>query len=144
MICPTGKLPFIDTKNGEDRSIRLCERAYKTLLSIGPKETGPVFTYRGKAMKRVKTSFDHARDKAGLTDVRFHDLRHTFASRLVQGGLPLYDVMHLTGHRSLEMVQRYAHLAPDFQEGALKVLNAEWHDLGTDQMYLKKENRLSH
>jgi hypothetical protein len=39
---------------------------------------------------------------AGLKDVRFHDLRHTFASRLVQGGVPLYDVMHHMGHKSLD------------------------------------------
>ena len=63
-----------------------------------------------------------------------------FASRLVQGGVSLYEVMHLTGHKSLEMVQRYSHLAPDFQEGAIAVLDnrpgvttemTSWHDLGT-------------
>jgi len=66
-----------------------------------------------------------AREKSGIEDLRFHDLRHTFASRLVQGGVPLYNVMHLTGHKSLEMVQRYAHLAPDFQEGAIAVLDSD-------------------
>ena len=66
-----------------------------------------------------------------MDDVRFHDLRHTFASRLVQGGVPLYNVMQLMGHKSLEMVQRYAHLAPDYQEGAVQVLNRLGHNLGT-------------
>ncbi|MAN79671.1 MAG: integrase [Rhodospirillaceae bacterium] len=60
----------------------------------------------------------------GLNDVRFHDLRHTFASRLVQQGVSLYEVMHLTGHKSVSMVQRYAHLAPDFQEEAIAALEA--------------------
>ena len=101
------------------------------MLDIGPKETGLVFTYKGKAIQRVKRSFDRAREMAGLADVRFHDLRHTFASRLVQGGVPLYDVMHLTGHKSLEMVQRYAHLAPDYQERAMGVLNGVGHNMGT-------------
>ena len=64
-------------------------------------------------------------------DVRFHDLRHTFASRLVQGGVPLYEVMHLTGHKSLEMAQRYAHLAPDYAERAMRALDAIGHDSGT-------------
>ncbi len=122
---------FTKTKNGEDRTVRLCNRAYQTLVDLGPNKFGPVFTYKGKAMKRVDTSFDSARKKAGMEDVRFHDLRHTFASRLVQGGVPLYDVMHLTGHKSLEMVQRYAHLAPDYQEGAIQVLNNRGHNLGT-------------
>ena len=78
-----------------------------------------------------KTSFDKARLKSGLDDVRFHDLRHTFASRLVQGGVPLYDVMHMTGHKSLEMVQRYAHLAPEFQSKSIKVLDQFSHNMGT-------------
>ena len=82
-----------------------------------------------------KKSCDSAREKAGIEDFRFHDLRHTFASRLVQGGVPLYNVMHLTGHKSLTMVQRYAHLAPDFQEGTIRVLDprtdSQWHNLGT-------------
>ena len=92
---------------------------------------------------RVKTSFNNARQKAGIEDLRFHDLRHTFASRLVQGGVPLYNVMHLTGHKSLEMVQRYAHLAPDFQEGAIAVLdsdrNGETEGLGHNLGTVKKQ-----
>ena len=115
------RVTFLDTKNGEDRSVRLCQRAVDTLIALEPKNSRPVFTYQGKAMKCVKTAFYKARSKAGLEDVRFHDLRHTFASRLVQGGIPLYNVMHLTGHKSLSMVQRYAHLAPDFQEGAMHI-----------------------
>jgi integrase len=122
---------FVNTKNGEDRTVRLCDRAVAILIGLHPKDGGAVFTYKGKAMKRVKTSFGSARKKAGLEDVRFHDLRHTFASRLVQGGVSLYDVMHFTGHKSLDMVQRYAHLAPNYQEGAIQVLNNRRHDLGT-------------
>jgi len=117
------RITFVQTKNGEDRTVRLCERAYQTLVDLGPKDTGPVFTYKDKAMKGYKTAFDKARANAGLEDFRFHDLRHTFASRLVQGGVPLYNVMHLTGHKSLEMVQRYSHLAPEFQEAAIAVLD---------------------
>ena len=102
---------------------------------MDPEEQGPVFTFRGKGLKTLGTSFPQAREAAGLPHVHFHDLRHTYASRLVQGGVTLYDVMHLMGHKSLRMVQRYAHLAPDYQKGALKVLNRApgngWHDLGT-------------
>lgn len=46
-------------------------------------------------------------------------------------GVPLYDVKHLMGHKSLEMVQRYAHLAPDYQKRAIGVLNRFGHNLGT-------------
>jgi len=118
---------FIDTKNGEDRTVRLTDRAKKVLADLGPKENGPVFTYQGKAIESVKTSFDKAKELAGIEGLRFHDLRHTFASRLVQNGVSLYEVMHLTGHKGFSMVQRYAHLAPDFQTQAIDKLN----DAGT-------------
>ncbi len=117
------RITFIETKNGEDRSVRLCERAYQTLLALGPKEQGPVFTWGSKAVKDMRSSFAKACERAGIENFRFHDLRHTFASRLVQGGVPLYEVMNLTGHKSLSMVQRYAHLAPEFQEAAIRVLD---------------------
>jgi len=119
-----GTVAFTKTKNGEDRSVRLTDRAKQVLVGLDPKESGPVFTYRGQAIKCVKTTFDKARKRAELEDFRFHDLRHTFASRLAQQGVPLYEIMHLTGHKSFQMVQRYAHLAPDFQERAIGALNA--------------------
>ena len=124
------RVRFVDTKNGEDRSVRLCDRACATMASLGPKGRGPVFTFRGRPIESVKAAFNAAREKAGVEDVRFHDLRHTFASRLVQGGVPLYDVMHLMGHKSLDMVQRYSHLAPDYQKGAIEVLNRLGHKMG--------------
>ncbi len=123
------RITFVKTKNGDDRTIRLCNRAYDTLQELNPASSGPVFTYKGKAVKDMRSAFERTRNLAGLDDVRFHDLRHTFASRLVQGGVPLYDVMHLTGHKSLEMVQRYSHLAPDYQEGSMRVLDRYWQDL---------------
>lgn len=118
-----GLVTFTKTKNGEDRSIRLTERAKQVLKDLRPKDIGPVFTYGGKPMKDIKHSFDKARQDAGVEDFRFHDLRHTFASRLVQQGVPLYEVMHLTGHKSFSMVQRYS-LAPDYQERAIEALNS--------------------
>ena len=53
-----------------------------------------------------------AAQRAGLTDVSLHVLRHTFISRLVQAGRPLPEVAALAGHRDIRMTMRYAHLAP--------------------------------
>jgi len=125
------RVTFRDTKNGEDRTIRLCQRAEATLRVLGPKSRGTVFTFRGHPIKSLKTSWATACAGAGIEDLRFHDLRHTFASRLVQSGVPLYEVMSLTGHKSLEMVQRYAHLAPDYQERAIHALDQFGHNSGT-------------
>lgn len=76
------------------------------------RSNGPVFKFRGKGIESVDSGFRSARKAADLPDVHFHDLRHTFASRLVQGGVPLYEVMTMLGLKSLAMVTRYAHLSP--------------------------------
>ena len=51
--------------------------------------------------------------------VRIHDLRHTFASRLVSSGVPIFDVSKLLGHMSITMTMRYAHLSPNAFESAI-------------------------
>jgi integrase len=71
----------------------------------------------------VSHAFLRAARAAKLTDVRFHDLRHTFASRLVQEGVPLNNVRELLGHRSMAMVLRYAHLAPSNLRDAIDALD---------------------
>lgn len=66
------------------------------------KGTGP----RGYAAKGIRTAFK----RAGLNDVRIHDLRHTCASRLVQNGMSLYEVSQMLGHVDVQTTQIYAHL----------------------------------
>jgi site-specific recombinase XerD len=56
-------------------------------------------------------SWHTARCKAGLPDLRIHDLRHTFASTLVNQGVPLYEVQKLLGHSQIRTTERYAHLS---------------------------------
>jgi integrase len=60
---------------------------------------------------------------AGLRRIRFHDLRHTFASQLVSAGRSLKEVQELLGHQSIQMTMRYAHLAPDRMREAVLVLD---------------------
>lgn len=72
---------------------------------------------RGQVSKTFNLPIDKLGFNEGITDpmlkVIFHTLRHTFVSWLVQRGTPLYTVATLMGHSTLEMTQRYAHLAPD-------------------------------
>ena len=58
-------------------------------------------------------SWNTARTKAGLADVRIHDLRHSYASFLVNAGRSLYEVQRLLGHTQIKTTQRYAHLSHD-------------------------------
>lgn len=62
--------------------------------------------------KQLRASWTAAREACGLSHVRWHDLRHTCASWLVQAGVPIYDVKELLGHSTVAVTQRYAHLAP--------------------------------
>ena len=73
-----------------------------------------VFTYRGKPVRNVNTkAWKAALGRAGITDFRWHDLRHTWASWHVQAGTPINVLQELGGWESADMVRRYAHLAPD-------------------------------
>ena len=61
--------------------------------------------------------------KAGILDCHFHDLRHTFATRLVQSGIDLYKVQRLLGHKSPIMTQRYAHHYPESLRDGVEILD---------------------
>ena len=64
----------------------------------------------GKPFETIYHSWNTARQSVGLGDVRVHDLRHSFASALVNRGATLFDVQKLLGHSSPQMTERYAHL----------------------------------
>jgi integrase len=70
-----------------------------------------------------KTAWGHILKRANIVGFRWHDLRHHFASRLVQHGVPLNTVRDLLGHSSIAMSLRYAHLAPDQRREAVAMLN---------------------
>ncbi|WP_199065457.1 site-specific integrase [Chitinimonas sp. BJB300] len=94
--------------------VPLNKTAIEALLSRLGKHHEFVFTFRGKPLKGVSDSaFKKACQLAGIQDFRFHDLRHTWASWLIQAGVGLAELQKLGGWETMAMVMRYAHLAPD-------------------------------
>jgi len=75
----------------------------------------------------VPKSWEEFLLKAGISDFTWHDLRHTFASRLVMSGVDLYTVSKLLGHADIKMTQRYSHLSPGHLADAVNRLS----DFGT-------------
>jgi integrase len=66
-----------------------------------------------KPFVSIFCSWNTARKSVGLEDVRIHDLRHSFASFLVNNGRSLYEVQRILGHTQIKTTQRYAHLSND-------------------------------
>ncbi len=111
------------TKNGERKEIPI-DNTLRELFEEMPHsiESIYVFTDRdGNPYKEVKKSFSTALKKAGISDFRFHDLRHCFASHLVMAGVDLTSVKELLGHKSLTM--RYSHLSHGHKRKAVNILD---------------------
>ena len=104
------------SKSGKPRWISLSEAAMSLLRSL-PRDDGNDYIFPSPLTGRPSPSlwfpWDRIRQRAGLEDVRLHDLRHSFASFLVNGGVSLYIVQALLGHANARTTQRYAHLASD-------------------------------
>lgn len=119
------------TKNGEPIGIPLTETAVKTFIklqSLRYLHSPYVFCERdGKPYSpfKVSVAFKRACKRAGIENFRFHDLRHDFASNLIQAGIDIYMVKELLGHKDLRMTVRYCHLAPENLRDAIKVLDSK-------------------
>ncbi len=77
----------------------------------------------GKALTDVKKAFNGACRRADIKGFRFHDLRHTFASRLVQRGVDLITVKDLLGHSSVKITERYTHSNYEQKRSAVEALS---------------------
>jgi len=101
-------------KSAKAIGIPLNDDAIKVLNEQIGKHTSRIFTYNGKITKKAGTAaWKKALIRAEINNFRWHDLRHTWASWHVQNGTPLNILKELGGWSSLEMVQKYAHLAPE-------------------------------
>jgi integrase len=109
------RLLLLVTKTGERRSVPLTGRALtelQALAKVRRLDTALVFPRRdGRAPLDIRHAWHQAVQQAGLEDFRFHDLRHCCASYLAMHGASLVEIAEVLGHKTLQMVKRYAHLA---------------------------------
>lgn len=96
-----------DTKNGDRRVVPLSSMAIDVLQKLPRHITGRVFPIRANS---VTQAFRRIITKSGISDFRFHDLRHEATSRLFERGFSVMEVSAITGHRDLGMLKRYTHL----------------------------------
>lgn len=102
-----------ETKAGGAREVPINNELHLLLTQLQSDRSADwVFTnpHTGRPYKNIFNAWDSARQRAGLGDVHIHDLRHSFASFLINNGRSLYEVKELLGHRSIKTTQRYAHL----------------------------------
>ena len=117
------------SKNGERRTIPVNQTVLTMLkekAKVRSLKTDVVFcskVFTPIESGHLRRSFRLALSKAKIEDFHFHDLRHTFATRLVQAGVDLYKVQRLLGHKSPIMTQRYAHHYPESLRDGVEILD---------------------
>ena len=109
----TGIILVAHTKSGRSREIPVNQRLRETLKELADRGLGQrVFWWKdGEPLGSVKKGYKAALRRAGLEEKRnrFHDLRHTFATRLIDSGVDPFTVQELLGNASITTTQRYAH-----------------------------------
>jgi integrase len=115
------------TKNKEKRTLPLNLTVLELLKAKGKVVSirGHIFTQDGdKSTKReIQRQFSTALKRSKIDNFRFHDLRHTFATRLAQAGVDIYTVAKLLGHKDIRMTQRYAHHCPESLRSGVDILD---------------------
>jgi excisionase family DNA binding protein len=116
-------------KGGQNPVVPLNERAFEVLTALRAKATSDyVFTGpKGEPLATIRTAFTNACRRAEVDGLRLHDLRHTFASRLVKAHVDIITVQSLLGHVSVTTTQRYTHTHEDQRRAAVAALEKPEH-----------------
>ncbi len=119
-----GYIQLLETKSGNSRNIPTSTTLLNALKFI-PKVSEYVFINpkTNKPYTDIKKSWHKVLNKANIENFRFHDLRHTVATRMVEKGIDLLVVKDILGHTMIETTMRYAHPVPERVQAAIEVLN---------------------
>jgi integrase len=119
---------FLDkTKNGSDREVPMSKTCFQLLTDLYANKQNDWVFQASRYKQRLKNPrqwFETVLRDAKVTNFHWHDLRHTFCSRLVMKGVDIRTVMELAGHKSISVTMRYAHLSPEHNQAAIEKLDA--------------------
>jgi integrase len=126
-----GELEVIKTKSGKKRIIPINEDLYQMLRLLREKKDNSEFVFqyvdqktgKRKHLRFFRRSFENACRRANIKGFTFHDLRHTFASRLVRSGVDLITIKDLLGHYSVKTTERYTHSNREQKRKAVEILS---------------------
>ena len=108
-------IPSSSSKTNRKRVIPINDTLVRELKRVNSSGEGHVFLYldsktgKNRPVKSIKTAFNRACERAGIEDLRFHDLRHTAASRLIDRGADPVAVQYILGHANLKTTEIYLH-----------------------------------
>ena len=114
------------SKTGQVRHIPLNEASFDVLTDWKKQSVNKGLVFPGKnggKFDNVNSSWKKLLSMANISDFRWHDMRHDFASQLVMNGIDLNTVRELLGHSDIKMTLRYAHLAPEHKLKAVETLS---------------------
>ena len=120
------KLRAVDTKSKEPRLVPITPIVRESLVELARVRSltsKHVFLYQGRRVREIKGSFHTAVRKAGIDEVRFHDLRHCAATNLRRAGVDTLTAMKIVGHKSERMHRRYNSVAESDLLAAASKLN---------------------
>ena len=124
-----GRAVLHETKNGERRAIAMTGHALELLKELGKVrriDSRLIFPSKEIAPQKpmdLRTPWETAVKKADLIDFKFHDLRHSAASYLAMNGASLAEIAEVLGHKTLQMVKRYAHLSEGHTASVVASMN---------------------
>ena len=124
-----GHITLHDTKNGDRRGVPLTGHALGLLRNRDKvRRIDSPYLFPGNDRKRpavIRKAWDTVVKKSKLTDFHFHDLRHTAASYLAMSGASPIEIAEVLGHKTLDMVKRYSHLAEGHTAKVVERMNEE-------------------
>jgi len=118
---------FTETKTNRNRSVPMEPIVRKALLELSDQAGDAEYVFTNPDTETryndIKKSFSAACREAGITNFTFHDLRHTFGTRLADAGVDVVTIKELMGHASIVTTMRYLHATGQGKRGAITVLS---------------------